>query len=117
MWQIASGKIVEVHNRSIFDFYRTGKLQRPHDIPINVFIREVQFYEIQNEIIPEEYLKLPQSKIKGNSDQIYARNYEGFKLRVRDVIESTVLKSVLPLVDEIILPDRQSPTGINFSLS
>ena len=103
--------------RSIFDFYRTGKLQRPHDIPINVFIREVQFYEIQNEIIPEEYLKLPQSKIKGNSDQIYARNYEGFKLRVRDVIESTVLKSVLPLVDEIILPDRQSPTGINFSLS
>ena len=52
--------------RSIFDFYRTGKLQRPHDIPINVFIREVQFYEIQNEIIPEEYLKLPQSKIKGN---------------------------------------------------
>ena len=39
--------------RSIFDFYRTGKLQRPIDIPINVFIREVQFYEIQNEIIPE----------------------------------------------------------------
>ena len=55
---------VIISRRSIFDFYRTGKLQRPHDIPINVFIREVQFYEIQNEIIPEEYLKLPQSKIK-----------------------------------------------------
>merc|ERR1711892_1245483 len=64
--------------RSIFDFYRTGKLQRPVDIPINVFIREVQFYEIQNEIIPAEYLRLPLSKIRGNSDQTYARNYEGY---------------------------------------
>jgi len=61
--KITAAKILKP-KRSIFDFYRTGKLQRPHDIPINVFIREVQFYEIQNEIIPEEYLKLPQSKIK-----------------------------------------------------
>ena len=99
--------------RSIFDFYRTGKLQRPHDIPINVFIREVQFYEIQNEIIPEEYLKLPQSKIKGNSDQIYARNYEGFKLRVRDVIESRVLKSVQSFTAESLI-DSPSPIRINF---
>ena len=38
----------------------------------------------------KEYLRLPLSKIRGNSDQTYARNYEGYKLRTRDIIEQQV---------------------------
>ena len=52
-----------------------------------MFIREVQFYEIQNEIIPEDILRVPASKLRGNSDYAYDNNYEGFKQRVRDIIE------------------------------
>ena len=33
---------------------------------------------------------MPLSKVRGNSDQTYARNYEGYKLRTRDIIEQQV---------------------------
>lgn len=33
--------------RAIFDFYRTGKLRRPVDIPLNIFIQEVQYFEVR----------------------------------------------------------------------
>ena len=38
----------------------------------------------------KEYLRLPLSKVRGNSDQTYAKNYEGYKLRTRDIIEQQV---------------------------
>ena len=45
--------------RAIFDFYRTGKLRRPLDIPLNIFIQEVQFFEIHKEVTFTHHLNLP----------------------------------------------------------
>ena len=38
----------------------------------------------------QEYLRLPMSKVRGNSDQTYARSYEGYKLKIGDIIEQQV---------------------------